>query len=65
MIKKRGKRAYTTPFIILVYLGVFSQCKDKKRLIFSILLSLFFSSLYYLLRVDFISEWTFRKTKGK
>ena len=56
--------SFTTPFIILVYFCIFSQYKDIKWLIFSILFSLVFSSIYCLIREDFISEWTYRKTGG-
>jgi O-antigen ligase len=56
--------SFTTPFIILVYFCFFSQYKDVKWLIFSILFSLVFSSIYCLIREDFISEWGFRKTGG-
>jgi len=54
----------TTPFIILVYFSVFTQYKDIKWLIFTIFFSLLISSFYCLIREDFISELSFRKTGG-
>lgn len=56
--------SFLKPFAVIILFVVFSQYKDIKWLIFVILFSLFYSSLYCLLREDFVTEWTFRKTGG-
>ena len=56
--------SFTAPLIILIYFSIFTQYKDIKWLIFTIFFSLLISSFYCLIREDFISEWTFRKTGG-
>ena len=50
--------------IVLTYFVIFSQYKDIKWIIFSIIVSVLFSSIYCYTRDDVISEWSFRKTGG-
>lgn len=57
-------QSFITPFILLIYFIIFTQYKDVKWLIFTILFSLVFSSIYCFIREDFISEYSFRKTGG-
>ena len=56
--------SFLKPFVIIIFFVFFSQYKDIKWLIIVILFSLFYSSLYCLIREDFVTEWTFRKTGG-
>lgn len=56
--------SFLKPFVVIILFVVFSQYKDIKWLIFIILFSLFYSSLYCLVREGFVAEWTFRKTGG-
>tara|TARA_B110000211_G_C14041651_1_gene537053 strand:- start:509 stop:1387 length:879 start_codon:yes stop_codon:yes gene_type:complete len=49
---------------VLSYFIIFSQYKDIKWVVFSVLFSAIFSCIYCILRDDLLSEWGFRKTGG-
>lgn len=57
-------KSYFAPIIVFIYFSVFSQYKNIKWLIFTILFSALFSALYCLIRDDVLTEYTFRKTGG-
>ena len=56
--------SFFTMVIVLTYFIIFSQYKDIKWVVFSIIVSAIFSSIYCVFRDDVISEWGFRKSGG-